>query len=316
MMNKKPLIIITGPTAVGKSNLAVMLAKKIDGEIISADSMQVYKGMDIGTAKVTSAEMGGIKHHLIDVLEPDEPFNVVSFCQMAKECMAAIYSENKIPIIAGGTGFYIQALLYDIDFSIGDEDEAYREKLYKILDEEGSQKLHDMLSSVDPESAQAIHKNNVKRVIRALEFYSTTGKKISSHNQEEALRESPYNFAYFVLDDEREKIYEKIDKRVDLMINLGLEAEVRHLLEAGYDSKCQSMLGIGYKEFLDYFNGDYSLDEAIRLIKRESRHYAKKQITWFKREREVMRLYKPDFHYSEDEILKRITDELSKRGIV
>ena len=210
---KKSMIILTGPTAVGKTDLSIQLAKAINGEIISADSMQVYRHMDIGSAKVTPEEMDGVPHHLIDVLEPEEEFNVVVFQKLAKEALTGIYERGHIPIIVGGTGFYIQALLYDIDFTENDGDTAIRRELEKLAQTQGAGCLHRMLQEIDPESAAAIHQNNVKRVIRAIEFYRQTGKKISLHNEQEREKQSPYQFLYYVLDTDRKTLYERIDRR-------------------------------------------------------------------------------------------------------
>ncbi|MCM1309034.1 MAG: tRNA (adenosine(37)-N6)-dimethylallyltransferase MiaA [Butyrivibrio sp.] len=284
---KKPLIILTGPTAVGKTELSVRLAKKINGEIISADSMQVYRRMDIGTAKIKPRETDGVPHHLIDILEPTEDFNVYLFKELAKKAMKDIYSRGRIPIIAGGTGFYIQSVLYDIDFTDTDADTEYRGELSRLAREKGSDFLHGMLASVDPKSAAAIHPNNVKRVMRALEYNHQTGGKISEHNAEQRTKESPYNFVYFVLNDERSAIYGRIDRRVDEMLENGLLAEVRSLLAEGCGKSMTSMKGLGYKEIIDYFNGETTLEEAVRIIKRDTRHFAKRQLTWFGRERDV-----------------------------
>ena len=229
----KPLIILTGPTAVGKTELSIRLAKAVNGEIISADSMQVYKKMDIGTAKIRPEEMQGVKHYLIDCLEPDEDFNVVLFQKMAKDAMEKIYDAGHIPIIAGGTGFYIQALLYDINFDNVNEESEYRKYLKDIADKEGNEVLHGMLAKVDEKSAKDIHPNNVKRVIRALEYFHQTGKKISEHNEEQSQNVSPYNFVYFVLNDDRKLLYERIDRRVDEMFEEGLEQEVKRLIDSG-----------------------------------------------------------------------------------
>ena len=285
---KKPIIILTGPTAVGKTALSISLAKAVDGEIISADSMQVYKYMDIGSAKITREEMDNIPHHLVDVLNPVESFDVCRFQNMAKEALENIYERGHIPIVVGGTGFYIQALLYDIDFTETSEDTAYRKELTEIAQNKGNHALHEMLKEVDPESAQAIHENNVKRVIRALEFYQETGEKISSHNEEQRLHESPYKFCYFVLTDDREKLYERIDKRVDMMLEQGLVAEVQALKDMGCTADMVSMKGLGYKEILAYLNNEISLEEAVYIVKRDTRHFAKRQLTWFRRERDVI----------------------------
>ena len=288
-MDRKPLIILAGPTAVGKTSLSIRLAKETGGEIISADSMQVYRHMDIGSAKITKEEMEGVPHYLVDVLEPEEEFNVVRFQQMAKEAAERIWKKGKIPLVVGGTGFYIQALLYDIDFTENDGDESYRRQLErKASDEEGASELYEMLKTVDPKAAQEIHPRNIKRIIRALEFYHQTGKKISEHNETQRQKESPYNYAYFVLTDERSRLYERIDRRVDLMMEQGLLDEVRYLKERGVRKDSTAMQGLGYKELYAYLEGEYPLDEAVRIIKRDTRHFAKRQLTWFKRERDVI----------------------------
>ncbi|MDD2972001.1 MAG: tRNA (adenosine(37)-N6)-dimethylallyltransferase MiaA [Lachnospiraceae bacterium] len=287
MVNMYPLIILTGPTAVGKTKISIALAKAIGGEIISADSMQVYRHMDIGSAKVQKEEMEGIPHYLIDCLEPTEEFNVVLFQKLAKQAMAQIWSDHKIPIIVGGTGFYIQSVLYDIDFTEHEEDKEYRAYLEALAREKGNHCLYEMLLEKDPESASIIHENNSKRVIRALEFYAQTGTKISAHNETEKQKRSPYDFHYFVLTDEREKLYANIDKRVDLMLEQGLVREVLKLKEMGCNRDSVSMQGLGYKEILAYLNEECSLEEAVYLIKRDTRHFAKRQLTWFRRERDV-----------------------------
>ena len=287
-MMKKPLIVLTGPTAVGKTALSIALAKQVGCEIISADSMQVYKQMDIGSAKITKDEMEGVPHHLVDVLDPREGFDVCRFQSMAKEALAGIYERGRVPIVVGGTGFYIQALLYDIDFTETKEDTAYRRELSEIARTEGNHALHEMLKQVDPESAEAIHENNVKRVIRALEFYQETGEKISAHNEQQRLHESPYQFCYFVLTDDRKTLYDRIDERVDLMLEQGLVAEVQALKEQGCRADMVSMKGLGYKEILAYLDGQISLEEAVYIIKRDTRHFAKRQLTWFRRERDVI----------------------------
>lgn len=309
---KKPLIILTGPTAVGKTKLSIELAKATGGEIISADSMQIYKDMDIGSAKIKKEEMQGIPHYLIDVLMPDEEFHVVKFQQMAKEAMQEIYAKGKIPIVVGGTGFYIQALLYDIDFTENEGNHAYRQKLELLAQEKGIQFLHDMLRAVDEKAAEDIHANNVKRVIRALEFYEETGTKISEHNEKERAKESPYSFFYFVLNDDRAQLYERIDRRIDEMIEEGLVEEVRSLKERGFTRDMVSMQGLGYKEILDYLNGVTSLEEAIYILKRDTRHFAKRQITWFKRERDVIWVNKNEFYYDEEKILQFLTEKIKK----
>lgn len=310
---KKPLIILTGPTAVGKTKASIGLAKALNGEIISADSMQVYKEMNIGSAKIRPEEMQGVRHYLIDALEPDEEFHVVKFQQMAKKALEEIYAQNKIPIVVGGTGFYIQALLYDIDFTESNEDTAYREELEQLAKEHGAEFIHQMLRKVDPASADTIHANNVKRVIRALEFYKQTGKKISEHNEKERAKTSPYDFCYFVLNDERSRLYERIDIRIDQMLEEGLVEEVRALKEKGYTKDMVSMQGLGYKEILDYLNGECSLDEAVYILKRDTRHFAKRQLTWFRREKDVIWVNKDAFAYDEEQILKMMIDTIRER---
>lgn len=313
---KKPIVVLTGPTAVGKTELSIQLAKVIGGEIISADSMQVYKYMDVDSAKITPEEMDGVRHYLVDELEPFDEFHVVKFQEYAQKYLNEIYAHGKIPIIAGGTGFYIQALLNDIDFTEQESDSAYRKELEALAEEHGNQYLHDRLKEVDPESAEAIHPNNRKRVIRALEFYQETGRKISEHNAKEQMRTSPYNFAYFVLNDERSHLYKRIDARVDKMIEDGLEAEVRRLKEMGCTKDMVAMQGIGYKEMLSYLDGDYSLEEAVYIIKRETRHFAKRQITWFKRERDVIWLNKNEFDYKNEAILAYMIKILKEKAII
>ncbi len=313
---KKPLIVLTGPTAVGKTKLSISLAKAVDGEIISADSMQVYRQMDIGSAKIRPEEMQGVPHYLVDVLNPDEAFHVVRFQEMAKQAMSEIYQKGKIPILTGGTGFYIQAVLYDIDFTENGGDRAYRIELEQLARTEGAEYLHEMLAKVDACSAQEIHAHNVKRVIRALEYFHQTGQKISEHNEIERQKESPYRFAYFVLNEERERLYERINLRVDQMIEEGLEDEVRRLKAQGFTRDMVSMQGLGYKEMLDFLDGCYTLEEAISVIKRDTRHFAKRQITWFKRERDVIWLEKEKYHHNEAELLEEMMAELKKRKIL
>lgn len=310
----KPMVILTGPTAVGKTELSIRLAKKLDGEIISADSMQVYKKMDIGTAKIRKDEMKGVLHHLIDVLDPSEEFNVARFQKMAKDALAGIYERGKIPLIVGGTGFYIQGLLYDIDFSKEEQDPYYRENLQKKAEKEGPMAVHELLRSVDPVSAQKIHPNNIKRVIRALEFYHLNGRPISEHNEQESRKESPYRFVYFVLNQNRNTLYERINHRVDLMMEAGLIEEVRSLKEAGYKRNLVSMQGIGYKEIFDYLDGKMSLQETKDQIKKDTRHFAKRQLTWFGREKEVIMIDKDNFK-TEEEILGHMLGILKEKGI-
>lgn len=309
-MKKKPLVVLTGPTAVGKTKASIGLAKVIGGEIISADSMQVYEYMNIGSAKIRPEEMQGVPHYLIDDLKPWDEFHVVRFQQMAKNAMEQIYANGHIPIVVGGTGFYIQALLYDIDFTDTAQDDTYRAELENLVKEKGAAYLHNMLRKVDPKSAEDIHANNVKRVIRALEYYRQTGQKMSEHNEEERRKESPYEFVYFVLNAPRERLYARIDRRVDQMIEEGLVDEVKHLKELGCTKEMVSMQGLGYKEILAYLDGGYDLDTAVYTIKRDTRHFAKRQLTWFRRERQVTWIQKEVYDYDEDRILKAMLSHL------
>lgn len=313
---KKPLIILTGPTAVGKTSLSLKLAKQIGGEIISADSMQVYRHMDIGSAKIMPDEMQGIPHHLIDVLEPAEDFNVVLFQKMVKDCLFGIYERGHIPIVTGGTGFYIQAVLYDIDFTENEENTVYREKLEQVAAEKGNAYLHEMLREVDEEAAQAIHENNVKRVIRALEYHMLTGEKISEHNETQREKETAYRSCYFVLNDRRETLYERIDERVDKMLEQGLIEEVKKLKEMGCSKDMVSMQGLGYKEILNYLEGETSLERAVYLIKRDTRHFAKRQLTWFRREKDVVWVNKNEWFYDEEKILGYMLKILEEKHVL
>ena len=309
------LVILTGPTAVGKSSLSIKLAKTIGGEIISADCMQVYKNMNIGTAKITPQEMDGVKHYLIDCMEPTEEFHVVKFKELALKAMEEIYSNGKIPIVCGGTGFYIQALLYDIQFEEGQKDDILRASLEDFADLNGNEALLEKLKEIDPESAELIPANNRKRVIRAIEYFQITGEKISEHNKIERNRKSPYNFAYFVLNDDRKLLYERIDKRVDKMVSDGLIDEVMSLKNMGCHKGMTSMDGIGYKEILEAIDENKSIDSAIDLIKQNSRRYAKRQLTWFRREKDVIWLDRVDLK-NDDIILEKIMFELKEKGII
>ncbi len=308
----RPLIIITGPTAVGKTALSVRLAKAIGGEIISADSMQVYRHMDIGSAKIKKEEMDGVPHYLINVLDPEEEFNVTVFQKMAKEAVEEIYSHGHIPIVAGGTGFYIQALLYDIDFTENGGDTFIRMELEKLGQERGAEFLHNLLRDIDPDSADEIHENNMKWVIRAIEYYRQTGERISEHNKRERQKKSPYDFLYYVVNTDRDRLYERIDRRVDLMLEQGLVEEVMHLKDMGLTRDMVSMQGLGYKEILDYLQGIYTLEEAIYVLKRDTRHFAKRQITWFKRERDVRWLDLPDFNNDLDQVLIKMLQDINE----
>ena len=310
-MNQKNLVVLTGPTAVGKTRLSILLAKRIGGEIISADSMQVYRGMDIGSAKIRPEEMDGVKHHLIDVLDPSMPFDVVRFQRLAKEAMEEIAARGAIPILTGGTGFYIQSVLYDIDFTENDGDESYRQMLSSC----DAAALHAMLEEADPASAAAIHPNNIRRTIRALEFCHQTGGRISEHNLVQRQKESPYRFCYFVLTQNREAVYDRINRRVDQMMQDGLEEEVRRLKAQGLTPEMTSMKGLGYAEMLRYLDQEISREEAVRLIKRNTRHFAKRQLTWFRREKEVTWVDRDAFDQDDERILAAMLRMLSEKGI-
>ena len=313
-MKKKPLVVLTGPTAVGKTKASIGLAKAIGGEIISADSMQVYEYMDIGSAKIRPEEMQGIPHYLVDELKPWDEFHVVRFQQMAKKAMEQIYANGHIPIIVGGTGFYIQALLYDIDFTSTSQDDNYRQDLENLAKEKGASYLHHELQKVDKESAEAIHPNNIKRVIRALEYFQSTGQKFSDHNKEERQKGSPYNFLYLVLTMNRKVLYERIDKRVDQMMEEGLVKEVKQLLDAGYSRNLVSMQGLGYKEIASALFKECTMEEAVYRLKRDTRHFAKRQMTWFRRERDVAMINKDNFS-NNHEIVNYIMKLAVEKGI-
>ena len=315
-MMKKPLIVLTGPTAVGKTKLSIALAKAVGGEIISADSMQVYKYMDIGSAKIRKEEMDGIPHYLVDVLEPEEEFHIVKFQEMAKEAMEQIYANGHIPILVGGTGFYIQAIVKDIDFTENEEDKAVRAKWETYAMEHGGEALHAELAKIDPKSAEDIPAGNVKRVVRALEFYELSGKRISEHNEEQKAKGSPYNFAYFVLNDHRNLLYDRIEKRIDEMIEEGLVEEVQGLKERGCHKDMVSMKGLGYKEILDYLDGNLTLEEAVYILKRDTRHFAKRQLTWFRREESVSWINKYEYNYQDEEILSAMLTVLKDKGMI
>lgn len=313
---KRPLIVLTGPTAVGKTKLSISLAKAVNGEIISADSMQVYQFMDIGSAKIKKEEMQGVPHHLVDCLHPKEEFHIVKFQQMAKTAMEEIYSRGRIPILVGGTGFYIQAVTREIDFTEAQQEDSYRKELEALATEKGNEYLHRMLKDADPKSAEQIHANNVKRVIRALEFFHQNGTPISEHNEEQKEHKSPYNLAYFVLNAPRPLLYERIDRRVDQMLKDGLVEEVRQLREMGCHRGMVSMQGLGYKEIFSWLNGECPFEEAVRILKRDTRHFAKRQLTWFRREPEVIWLNKDAFDYEEEKILEYMLSVCRERGIL
>ncbi|AWI05191.1 tRNA (adenosine(37)-N6)-dimethylallyltransferase MiaA [Clostridium drakei] len=303
----KNLFILAGPTAVGKTDISIKLAQKLNGEIISADSMQIYKYMDIGSAKVTKEEMQNIPHHLIDIIEPNVNFNVSEYKKMAEKEIKSITSKNKLPMLVGGTGLYINSLIYNYDFTEASTDYEYRQHLHNLAEIKGKKYVHSMLKEVDIQSFNRLYPNDLKRVIRALEVYKLTGKTISEFNLENDIYDIPYNVYYFVLTMNREKLYERINMRVDIMLQNGLIEEVKKLKQMGYSDEMQSMKGIGYKEILYYLDNKISLDEAIYSIKKGSRNYAKRQLTWFRKDKRVIWIDKDKFN-EDNEIVDNIVD--------
>lgn len=311
---KRKLIVIAGPTAVGKSRIAAELGRKTDGEIISADSMQVYKTMDIGSAKITLEEMLGVPHHMIDVADPREDFDVVRYADGARKSLQEIYSRGRLPILCGGTGFYIQALTRDIDFTETGSLPAYREELRHFAETYGNNALFEKLRAADPESCLVIHPNNIKRVIRALEYYKETGETISAHNKKEKEKDSPYDLLYFVINEDRSVLYKKIDRRVDFMLQAGLIEEVSYLKAQGLTRDMVSMQGLGYKEIMDYLDGKCTLPEAEQTLKQNTRHYAKRQLTWFKREKDAIWINREDFGNDVFQIVDYIIKTIHEDG--
>jgi len=308
---KKKLLILAGPTAVGKTSISVELAKSLDGEIISSDSMQIYRLMNIGSAKVTEEEMDGIKHSLIDVVDPIEEFSVSEFHDKAKESIEQISSKGKLPIVAGGTGLYINSLIFNYSFGETNKNEAYREYLNSLAEEKGKEYIHELLKDVDPLSYEKLYPNDLKRVVRALEVHKVTGKTIHELNAERDIYDIPYDVHYYVLTMDREKLYERINKRVDIMLEEGLIDEVKGLRDMGLTKDMQSMKGIGYKEILMYLSGEISYDDAIYLIKKGSRNYAKRQLTWFRKDPRVKWIDKDNFA-NDNEVAKFIISDFRK----
>lgn len=306
---KQKLLIIAGPTAVGKTAISIKLAKKLNGEIISCDSMQIYKGMDIGSAKIKEQEMQGIKHYMLDIISPDENYTVAQYKEEVENLIEEISSRGKLPIITGGTGLYINSIICSMNFSESDKDEDYRNYLESLANENGNEYIHDMLKECDKASYDNIHYNNRKRVIRALEVYKLTGKPFSSYSSGEDYYTCNYDLYYYVLNMNRETLYKRINKRVDIMLDEGLIDEVKHLKECGYDSAMQSMQGIGYKEVLDYLDGRMTLDESVEAIKKGSRNYAKRQLTWFRKDPRAEFIYK-DQYGSEEDIINYIVSNV------
>lgn len=312
------LFVLAGPTAVGKTDISIKLAKRLNGEIISADSMQIYKYMDIGSAKIKKSEMDGIVHHMIDIVYPDDYFNVSKYKIMASKCILKIYKNKKIPLIVGGTGLYINSLIFNYNFTEAKIDRKYRKYLEKLASQKGRIYVHSLLKDIDFESFKKLYPNDLKRVIRALEVYKLTGKTISEFNRENDrnLYNIPYNVYYFVLTMDRKKLYDRINKRVDIMINQGLVNEVKKLKSMGYNSFMQSMKGIGYKEILNYLEGNMSLSECIELIKKESRNYAKRQLTWFRKDKRVQWINKDNFKNDNDIVEYIINKFYSMRNLL
>lgn len=307
---KQKLLVIGGPTAVGKTDLSIKLAQKLNGEIISADSMQIYKYMDIGSAKVTKEEMCGINHYLIDIIEPDFPFSVADFKEQGEKALDSIISSEKFPIISGGTGLYINSLTCNMTFTEAEKDDHYREYLENLAIEKGNEYIHNMLKDIDPISYKEIHANNRKRVIRALEVFKLTNKPFSSYNAGNDFYNSNYDVYYYVLTMDRQKLYERINKRVDIMMEKGLLDECIKLKKMGYTSDIQSMQGIGYKEILYYLEDKITLEEAVNMIKQGSRNYAKRQLTWFRRDKRCIFLDKDIM--SDNEILAKVINDIIK----
>jgi tRNA dimethylallyltransferase len=306
----KDLFILAGPTAVGKTEISIKLAQRLNGEIISADSMQIYKGMDVGSAKILKEEMHGVSHHLVDIIDPSVDFSVAEFKERAESAIEEIVSKNKLPMLVGGTGFYINSLIYNYSFADTNKDEEYREYLTKLAETEGNECVHSLLKDIDTPSYNKLYPNDLKRVIRALEVYKVSGKPMSEFAEEQDTLDIPYNVHYFVLNMERQKLYNRINLRVDIMMNNNLIHEVIKLKEMGYNSDMQSMKGIGYKEILYYLNNEISLVEALEMIKKGSRNYAKRQLTWFRKDPRVNWINKDDFK-DDDEIVEYIVDLLS-----
>ncbi|MEE3480662.1 MAG: tRNA (adenosine(37)-N6)-dimethylallyltransferase MiaA [Lachnospiraceae bacterium] len=311
---KKKLIVVAGPTASGKSTLAVSLCQKLGGSVISCDSMQVYKNLDIGSAKITPEEMGGVRHYLIDVADPKDPFYVARFQALANEALSDIYSRNELPVLCGGTGFYINSVLYNTDFTEEGKDESLRQKLSEFASEHGNHALHEKLKDIDPVSYETIHENNIKRVIRAIEYYEHTGEPISAHNEAERKKESPYDFVFFLLTDDRQKLYARIDRRVDAMVSAGLYDEVKRLYDLGLRQNDISMQGISYRQFMDCIEGKATFAETVERIKLESRHYAKRQMTWFRRQEGAIVLNRTACGGTDEGVLDAALRIISERG--
>jgi tRNA dimethylallyltransferase len=284
--NKPRLLVLVGPTAVGKTKLSIELASALSCEIISGDSMQVYRQMDIGTAKIAPDEMKGVPHHLIDVLDPDEEFSVATFQSWCQQLIPAIHERGHLPMIVGGTGLYIESVCYKYQFTEADADEAFRQEQQAFADEHGTFALHEKLQQVDPVSAERLHPNDVRRVIRALEIFHLTGETLSSKLSTQS-KESPYDLCFIGLTMDRQMLYNRIEQRVDLMMEQGLVKEVKTLLEQGYDRRLVSMQGLGYKEIIEHLVDGVPLDIAVEKLKRDTRRYAKRQLSWFRHMKDI-----------------------------
>ena len=312
---KDKLFVLMGPTAIGKTDLSIDLAKKLNGEIISADSMQIYKLMNIGTAKVTPEEMEHIPHHLIDIIYPDEEYTVANYQRDARELITQINSRKKLAMLVGGTGLYINSIVYNLNFTKVPPDDGYRQELEELANKHGDIYLHDILTRVDLDSSKTISQNDRKRIIRALEVLKVTGKTMSDHNKNFRKEVDKYNLSMVCLNMDREKLYDRINKRVDIMIEEGLIDEVKNILNKGYSKELVSLKGIGYKEIIMSLEGEISLDEAIEKIKQASRNYAKRQLTWFRRDKRIFWIDKDDFDNIDDlsnYICKYINNNLNK----
>lgn len=311
MTEKIPLVVIVGPTAVGKTETTIIVAKNLNGEIVSADSMQIYKYMDIGTAKPTIDEMQGVPHHMVSIIEPSEKFSVAQYQKYAKECIGKIYNNGKLPILTGGTGLYINSIIYPMDFTQATYDSDFRNAMIELIEKKGKEFVYNKLVKLDPETASKLHPNDTKRVIRALEVIHLTGKPMSQYKQRFDSMETPYSPIIFGLTMERHKLYERINKRVDIMIERGLIQEVESLLERGYSKESQAMQGLGYKEFFGYLEGKDTLENAVEMLKRDTRRYAKRQLTWFRRYKDIKWVNVDDFN-SRNELGKWITLHIKK----
>ncbi|HCC06678.1 MAG TPA: tRNA (adenosine(37)-N6)-dimethylallyltransferase MiaA [Clostridiales bacterium] len=305
-MCKRDLIVIGGPTASGKTDVSVELAKQISGEIISADSIQVYMHMNIGSAKVSKEEMKGVTHYLIDEITPNEEFNIAIFKEKAEFYIEKIYAKGKTPIIVGGTGFYVQSVIKDVEFVEMESDNELRRELENEAKTQGNEYVHDILKQIDEVSAKNIHPNNVRRVIRAIEYYKVTGQPISLHNEKEKAKVDIYNTKYFVLNMDRELLYDRINRRVDIMINNGLIDEVKMLIDMGYNGNLMSMQGIGYKEVVEYIKGNISLETMITSIKQNTRNFAKRQLTWYKHQTNAIWIDVDKLGFNTDKIMNEM----------